>query len=268
MNRSGKFCALILVLIAAASVFAPLISRYDPNGVDLDRITLPPTREHIMGTDNKGRDIFARILHGGRISLGTALTAASLSLAIGTVLGLCAGYFGGKTDLLIMAAVDIVLSFPSLLLAIGIGILFPPGFSTVVVAIVAVGWASFARLVRGQILVIRNLPFVEAARAMGCGRARILARHLFPQCIPLLLVMAGVKVGSYILTESALSFLGLGAQPPTATWGSLVSQNRVYISSAPWTVFFPGLMISLTVLCSNVLGDALRDTYGLATKER
>jgi ABC-type dipeptide/oligopeptide/nickel transport system permease subunit len=170
--------------------------------------------------------------------------------------------------MLIMALVDLVLSFPALLLAIGITILFPSGIYTVVIAIVAVGWASFARIIRGQILTLRDAAFIESARSVGCGHMRILFRHLLPQCIPLLLVMTGLKVGSYILTESALSFLGLGVQPPTATWGSMISANRVYISSAPWMVIFPGFMISLTVLCFTILGDTLRDRYGLSIKER
>lgn len=268
MNRSGKFCAALLVIISLASLFAPVISRYDPNAIDLDRLRVPPGPEHIMGTDNKGRDVFARILYGGRMSLGIAVTAAFFSLVIGTALGLCSGYFGGKADMMIMATVDVVLSFPSLLLAIGISILFPPGYYTVVIAIAAVGWASFARIVRGQIVMLRGSPFIESAKAIGCGHLRILVNHLFPQCFPLVLVMTGLKVGSYILTESALSFLGLGAQPPAATWGSMISANRAYISSAPWTVFFPGLFISLVVLCSNILSDAVRDRYGLSIKSR
>ncbi len=215
-----------------------------------------------MGTDSKGRDVLTRILYGGRISLGIASTAAFLSLLIGMILGLCAGYFGGKIDLSIMAAVDLVLSFPSLLLAIGISILFPSGIHTVVIAIVSVGWASFARIVRGQILMLREAAFVESAKSIGCSHARILFRHLLPQCIPVMLVMAGMKIGSYILTESSLSFLGLGAQPPTATWGSMISANRVYIASAPWMVLFPGVMIAVTVLCCNILGDVLRDRHG------
>lgn len=268
MTIAGKLCATVLILIALMSFFAPIISHYDPNSIDLNSLKQPPSTDHLLGTDNKGRDVFTRILYGGRISLGVSIIAASLSLAIGMFLGLCSGYFGGKVDLCIMAIVDIVLSFPALLLAIGISILFPSGIYTVVTAIVAVGWASFARIIRAQVLTLREAAFIEAARSIGCGHARILFRHLLPQCIPVLLVMAGMKMGSYILTESALSFLGLGAQPPVATWGSMISANRVYISSAPWMVMAPGFMIALTVLCCNILGDALNDRYGLAIKNR
>jgi len=268
VSRAGKFCGVTLIAVSLASLFAPFLSCHDPDGIDLEKLKLPPCPEHILGTDHKGRDVFARIIYGGRISLGIAALAACLSLSIGTVFGLCSGFFGGRTDLLIMAAVDLVLSFPALLLAIGIGMLFPPGSYTVVIAITAVGWASFARIVRGQVLALREALYIESARSIGCGSARILFRHLLPQCMPVLLVMTGLKVGGYILTESALSFLGLGAQPPTATWGSMISANRAYIASAPWTVFFPGLMIALTVLCTNILGDALRDKYGIAMEGR
>jgi ABC-type dipeptide/oligopeptide/nickel transport system permease subunit len=268
MTRTGKSCAAILAAIVFLSLFAPAISPYDPNSIDLDSLREPPNEEHFLGTDSKGRDVFTRILYGGRISLGIAAVAAFFSLFIGMILGLCSGYFAGKTDLLIMAAVDLVLSFPALLLAIAISILLPSGVYTVVIAIVAVGWASFARIIRAQVLTLSEASFIESARSMGCGHVRILFRHLLPQCIPVLLVMTGMKMGSYILTESALSFLGLGAQPPTATWGSMISANRVYISSAPWMVLFPGWMIALTVLCCNILGDTMRDRFGLSVKDR
>jgi len=268
MARAGKICISVLVLISLLSLFAPLISGYDPNGIDLDSLREPPGSEHLFGTDSKGRDIFTRILYGGRISLSIAVAAAFLSLSIGLILGLCSGYFGGRVDMFLMAVVDLVLSFPALLLAIGITILFPSGIYTVVIAIVAVGWASFARIIRGQVLTLKEADFIDSARSVGCGHLRILFRHLLPQCIPVILVMTGLKMGSYILTESALSFLGLGAQPPTATWGSMISANRIYIASAPWMVIFPGLIIALTVLCFNILSDSLRDRYGFAETER
>ena len=248
-------------------IFAPLVSHYDPERINLDKLRETPNLEHPLGTDNKGRDILSRILYGGRISLGIGCTAVLSSTAIGLLVGLCSGYIGGKIDIAITAFTDLVLSFPALLLAIGISVILPAGIYTVMIAIVSVGWASFARLIRGHIMVLRESTFVEAARAMGCSRARIVFRHLMPQCIPILLVMGGLKMGSYILTEASLSFLGLGAQPPTATWGSMISANRDYISSAPWMVFFPGLMIAVTALCFNILGDALRDTYGLKIGE-
>jgi ABC-type dipeptide/oligopeptide/nickel transport system permease subunit len=170
---------------------------------------------------------------------------------------------GGKADTVIMAIVDLVLSFPSLLLAIGISVILPPGIYTVMIAIAAVGWASFARLIRGHVLILRGISFVEAAQAIGCSTKRIMFVHILPQCLPLVIVMLGLKLGGYILTEASLSFLGLGAQPPTATWGSMISSSRVYILSAPWMVIFPGLAITLTSLGFNMLGDLLSEKYGV-----
>jgi peptide/nickel transport system permease protein len=263
MKTAGKISAAILIAVSLISFFAPVISGYDPDRIDLDKLRKPPNFEHLLGTDNKGRDILSRILYGGRISLSIAMTAAFLSVGIGLVVGLCSGYFGGRVDALIMALVDLILSFPALLLAIGVSVVFPPGIYTVLISIVAVGWASFARIVRGHILTLREATFVEAARTSGCSNRRILFIHLMPQCMPILLVMGGLKIGGYILTEASLSFLGLGAQPPTPTWGSMINASRAYISSAPWLVLSPGFMIALTALCFNILGDTLRDKYGL-----
>lgn len=266
MKTAGKISIAILLVLSLVSLFAPLISGYDPDRIDLENLREPPGFQHPLGTDNKGRDILSRILYGGRISLSVSVAAAASSMGIGLVIGLCSGYFGGKVDLIVMAFVDLILSFPALLLAIGISIILPPGIYTVMIAIVAVGWASFARLIRGSIMVLREATFVEAARSIGCGHLRIVFMHLMPQCVPLLLVMGGLRTGSYILTEASLSFLGLGAQPPTATWGGMINANRAYISSAPWMVFFPGLMIAIAALCFNILGDTLRDKYSLKIK--
>jgi peptide/nickel transport system permease protein len=263
MKTAGKLSLFILIVISLLSICAPYISKYDPDMIDLDNLRKPPSFQHPFGTDNKGRDIFIRILYGGRISIGVALSAAFFSMGIGLLVGLYSGYFGGKADTIIMAFVDLILSFPALLLAIGISILFPSGIYTVMIAITAVGWTSFARLIRGHILTIKKALFVESAKALGCSNIRILFVHLFPQCISLSLVMIGLRLGGYILIEASLSFLGLGAQPPTATWGSMISANRAYISSYPWMVIFPGLMIAITALCFNILGDGLREKYSI-----
>jgi ABC-type dipeptide/oligopeptide/nickel transport system permease subunit len=259
MALTGRLSAAVLFMVIIASLFSPLLAPYDPDAIDLDSIKEPPSSRHIMGTDNKGRDIFSRILHGGRISVFVSLTAAFVCMTIGLGVGLVSGYIGGKTDIFLMAVVDLILSFPSFLLAIGISVILSPGVYTVIIAISAVGWASFARVIRGNVFMLRESLFVEAARALGCSRARILLMHILPQCIPLTLVMAGLKTGGFILTEAGLSFLGLGSQPPSATWGSMISSSRIFISSAPWTVLFPGIMISVTAICFNLLGDSLRD---------
>jgi ABC-type dipeptide/oligopeptide/nickel transport system permease subunit len=261
-----KAILAVLVIIMLASVLAPVISPYDPDEINLDELRQPPGFRHPLGTDNKGRDILSRVLYGGRVSLSVAVAAAVVSMGIGLMVGLLSGYAGGKTDTTIMLFVDFILAFPSLLLAIGISVILPPGIYTVMVAIASVGWASFARLVRGHVLSSREAPFIEAARAIGCNHRRILFVHLLPQCVPLVIVMMGLKLGGYILTEASLSFLGLGAQPPTSSWGSMVSTNRIFIVSAPWMVIFPGLAIALTAFCFNILGDLLRDRYGLEMK--
>ena len=263
MKRAGKISLIIVICISVVSLCAPFLSRYDPNVIDLDGLRQPPSLQHPMGTDTKGRDILSRVLYGGRISLGVSLSAAVVSMCFGLLVGLISGYFGGKTDTVIMAFIDLILSFPTLLLAIGISVILPPSIYTVMIAIAAVGWAPFARLIRGYVLSLRGEPFVEAARAIGCSTFRIITKHLIPQCVPLLIVMMGMKLSGYILTEAALSFLGLGAQPPTATWGSMISANRAYIASSPWMVFFPGLMIALTAFCFNTVGDTLRDKYDI-----
>lgn len=266
MGKTGKISLCLLVLISLLSFSAPFVSPYNPDRIDLDSIKEPPSLQHLFGTDNKGRDIFSRVLYGGRISITVAVLAAFLSMGIGLIIGLFSGYLGGKIDTAIMAIVDLILSFPVLLLAIGVSVVLPPGIYTVMIAIAAVGWASFARLIRGYILILREALFVEAAKAIGCSKTRVLFIHLMPHCIPLLLVLIGLRIGGYILTEASLSFLGLGAQPPAATWGSMVSANRSFISSAPWMVLFPGFMIAITALCFNTLGDSLRDRYGLKIK--
>ena len=267
MGLTGKLATGIIVFIFSLSVLSPAIAPYEPDMINLDRIKHPPSARHLLGTDNKGRDIYSRLLHGGKISISISVLAALLSMVIGLVVGMAAGYFGGKLDTILMAIVDLVLAFPALLLAIGVSVLFPPGMYTVMVALAAAGWASFARLIRGHVMILRQSTFIESARAVGCGSARILLVHLFPQCVSLALVMAGLKLGGFILAEAALSFLGLGAQPPTATWGAMISANRVFINSAPWMVIPPGLMIAVTALCFNLLGDDLRELFDRTSAE-
>jgi ABC-type dipeptide/oligopeptide/nickel transport system permease subunit len=269
MGTTGKTAAAIIIAVFLLSLFSRFIVAYDPDAIDLDSLRQPPSLKHILGTDSKGRDIFARVLYGGRISIATSVIAAFISMGIGLAVGLLSGYFGGKIDTLFMAVVDLILAFPALLLAIGVSVVFPPGVYTVMLALAAVGWASFARLIRGKVLSLRESTFIEAARALGCTNARIILVHLLPQCVPLSLVMIGLRLSGYILTEAALGFLGLGAQPPTATWGSMISANRSFINSAPWMVFSPGLMIAITALCFNLLGDDLREKYDIdATQGR
>ncbi|MBS1126554.1 MAG: binding-protein-dependent transport system inner rane component [Nitrospirae bacterium] len=268
MGLNGKISAVLIMVIFTVSLLSPYIGSYDPDSIDLDSLKEPPTMKHFLGTDNKGRDILSRVLYGGRISISIAVLAALISMVTGLLIGLLSGYYGGKLDTFFMALVDLILAFPSLLLAIGVSVIFPPGMYTVMIALSAVGWASFARLIRGQVISLRESTFVEAAKAIGCSNNRILLVHILPQCIPLAFVMTGLKLGGYILAEAGLSFLGLGAQPPTATWGSMISANRVFISSAPWTVLSPGILIAITALSFNVLGDDLREKYAIQKNGR
>jgi len=207
MGPTGKGAAAIIIIIFLLSLVSTLIVPYDPDTIDLDSLRQPPSLKHILGTDSKGRDILARVLYGAKISISISVIAALVSIAIGLTVGLLSGYFGGKIDTFFMAAVDLVLAFPSLLLAIGVSVILPAGIYTVMIALSSVGWASFARLIRGKVLSMRESTYIEAARALGCSDPRILLVHLLPQCVPLAFVMMGLKLSGYILTEAALGFL-------------------------------------------------------------
>lgn len=258
-NIPALLAALLIVAIMLVAVIGPSLVAHDPLAMDLDSLKQPPNRIHLLGTDSTGRDILARLVYGARISLSVGILASLLSLGIGIFFGLIAGYFGGRIDAVLSQFFDIFLAFPSLLLAIGISAVMPAGLTSAMLAITLVGWAGFARLVRGITLSLKEQTYVEASRALGAAPARILYKHILPNALPLILVAGSLRIGSFILLEAALSFLGLGVQPPTPTWGSMISLNRSYINSAPWMVIFPGLAISLTVISFNMLGDFLRD---------
>jgi peptide/nickel transport system permease protein len=258
-NLPVLLAAVVLALLMLTAVIGPLIVSYNPLTVDLDHTRQPPGREHLLGTDNIGRDILSRIVAGARISLAVGVIASVFSLCIGTFFGLIAGYYGGRTDLVLSQVFDIFLAFPSLILAIGISAIMPPGLASAMLAITLVSWAGFARLVRGMTLSLKEQTYVEASRAIGASTGRVLFHHILPNALPLLLVAGSLRVGGFILLEAALSFLGLGIQPPTPTWGSMISLNRSFINSAPWMVIFPGMAISITVISFNIVGDFLRD---------
>jgi len=258
-NKLVVLAIFFVGVIGVGAIFGPVVYHKSPVSIDLDSIKLSPSLNHPCGTDSKGRDVLSRILYGARISLSISLCAAMGSLLIGLFFGLISGYFGGKLDTAISVLVDITLAFPSLLLAIAITVVFPPGIYTVILALSLVGWATFARLVRGLTLSHKESLFVEASRSIGCSQWRIMLCHILPNCISTILVALSLKMGSFILAESALSFLGLGVQPPTPTLGSMVGLNRIYIHSAPWLVVFPGLAIAVSSFAFNILGDAFRD---------
>ncbi len=261
IRRNPALCAsaLILALLGAAALCAPLIAPFDPLAINLNAVKQGPCSTYLFGTDTLGRDIFSRVVYGARTSLAIGLSATALSLVIGLLAGMLGGYAGGRLDMGITMVTDLFLAFPSLLLAIAISVLLPPGLLSVTLALCLVGWASFARLFRAMTISLKERSFVEAARAMGCSHLRIMARHLLPHCLPVVMIAATIKVGGFILAESALSFLGLGIQPPEPTWGAMISLHRNYLPSAAWMVLFPGCAIALTVFAFNILGDCLRD---------
>jgi len=256
----------VLFVIGGAAVFAPQLAPWDPARQMLMKRRRPPMwqerglREHPLGTDHLGRDILSRILHGGRISLGVGLTAVTLSALIGVTLGLLAGFFGGRADALIMRVVDVFLAIPYILLAMGVVFALGPSLLNVILVMAVTRWVQFARIVRADVLSIREREFVAGARARGNRALRLLLRHVLPNALTPIIVVATLELAFMIIYESALSFLGLGVQPPTPTWGWMLSDGRNYVATAWWLATFPGLAIMLTVLAVNLLGDWLRDT--------
>jgi ABC-type dipeptide/oligopeptide/nickel transport system permease subunit len=254
----GLGAVAMLVLLAIA---APLVSRWDPTGIALANQLQPPSAAHWLGTDLQGRDVWARLVYGARISLSVGFLSQGIALAIGLTLGLISGFYGKWVDEAVMRLADVTLAFPSLLLLIALAAAFEPSLGTVLVTIGVVGWAGMARIVRGQVLVVRQLEYVQAARALGERDYRIITRHLLPNVIAPVIIAATLGVAGAIMAEAALSFLGLGVQPPTPSWGSMIADGRdlEQLRHAPWTSLSPGLAIGIAVLGFNLLGDALRD---------
>jgi peptide/nickel transport system permease protein len=242
-----------------ATLIAPLIAPHHPLRQDLDRDLIVYSADHPFGTDKLGRDILSRILHGGRVSLLVGISTVALSLAVGFTAGAMSGFFGGWLDQLLMRLVDILLAFPGILLAIAFTAVVGPGIDHVVIALCLIGWTSYARLVRGEILALRQREFVQAARALGCEPQRIILRHLLPNLLPPLLIQATFGLAAAIVAEGSLSFLGLGVEPPTPSWGSMLNDGRQFLLVAPHLTTYPGLAIMLTVVALNLVGDALQE---------
>ncbi|MEA2572203.1 MAG: peptide/nickel transport system permease protein [Acidobacteriota bacterium] len=268
--RRSKLAVIALIYIALVSLialFAPLIATdgakalvpYAPNDPNLVDRLQPPNAAHRLGTDDLGRDILSRMIHGARVSLTIGLTATLIALIVGSLLGALAGYYGGAIDWIVSRLIEIVLCFPFLFLVLGIVALFRPSMATLMVALGLTSWTTEARFVRGEFLRIRELEFAQAARASGARDARIIFRHLLPNAFAPVLVASSFGVAAAILTESALSFLGVGVQIPTASWGSILASAEQNIDYAWWMVVFPGLAIFLTVAAFNVIGDRFRD---------
>ena len=258
---------VIILLIVLAAILAPVICRYDPYTQDLRNALAKPSAEHILGTDSFGRDLFTRILYGARVSLIIGLIPSVIAIIIGTVMGLMAGFLGKTADFIIMRIADIVLSFPSLLLAMVIMYTLGPSLLNLFIALSIINWGMTARTVRAQTLQLREKEFVEAARSVGVKNWTIMFRHILPNCIPSLIVIFTLDIPSAIMSEASLSFLGVGAKPPEASWGLMVSENRDNLTKAPWVALFPGIAIMLLVLAFNFVGDAMRDALDPTLKE-
>jgi len=257
-NRLGLVGAVIILTVVVIAIAAPVVAPYDPASQAFRRL-LPPSGEHLMGTDELGRDTFSRIVFGARVSLQVGVLAVVIGLALGTFIGVLAGYYGGRLDDWSMRGVDIMFAFPGLILAIVIAGLLGPNKTNAMVAIGIVFAPAFARVVRGSVLAVMQEGYIEAARVMGLADVRTIARYVLPNVTAAITVMTTVYLSAAILTEAGLSYLGLGTQPPEPSWGGMLSAARNYMELSPWMAFFPGAAIMLVVLGFNFLGDGLRD---------
>ncbi len=258
-DKAALLALAYLALLVTAALLAPVLAPYPPLTVDFDAVRQPPSAQHWLGTDQQGRDILSRLLYGARISLAVGVVSQVPVLLIGLTAGCAAGYYGGRSDAVIMRTVDVFYAFPSLLFLITVMAILGRGFCPLILALTLTAWAGLARLVRGQVLQLRQAEFVVAARCVGASDRRILARHLLPNLSGVLLVFLSLAIPGAIVAEAGLSFLGLGLLPPAPSWGIMLSDGFAALRSAPHIAFFPGLAIALTMLALFVLGDSLRD---------
>lgn len=258
-NRLAMFCAFIVLALIFIAVFAPVLSPYDPNANDLAHKFTRPCMAHPFGTDEFGRDIMSRIFYGCRISLSVGIFSQVIASLIGYFVGVCAGYFGGKVDAVLSFLIQVFSSFPFLLFAIAVMFILGPGLMNLYIALGLLGWTSTARLIRGDVLKLKNSEYIEACVVGGGSAMRVIIKHLLPNCIPTLIITATLGIPNAILSEASLSFLGLGVSPPTASWGAMISAAQAYIRGYTYYSMFPGIAIIITVLAFNLLGDGLRD---------
>ena len=259
--------AMIILSLTIIVILAPHIAPYDPIKLDLENRLSSPDRNHLMGTDNLGRDVLSRTICGARFSLGMATVVVVIVMLLGIAMGTTAGYFGGVIDGIIMRLVDVLLAFPNIILALVIAGILGPSLTNVMIALAVVWWVGYARIIRGSVLSVKEKEFIEAARAMGCTDSYIAIRHILPNVLSPVIVLATLDMGHIILSIAALSFLGLGAQPPIPEWGTMLNEGRPFMETAPHLMIFPGLMIMVTVLAFNFLGDGLRDALDPRMKE-
>ena len=258
-NKLGVAAAIFLLVLFLLSFLAPWIAPYDPVAIDVKAVLMPPSLEHPLGTDMLGRDVLSRLIYGSRISLKVGFVAVGIATVIGTFLGALAGYYGGLIDTMIMRLVDIMLCFPSFFLILAVVAFLEPSIWNIMIVIGLTSWMGVARLVRAEFLSLKERDFVLAAKAMGASDLRIIFKHLLPNAMAPILVSATLGIPGAILTEAALSFLGIGVQPPTPSWGNMLTAGKDNLEIAWWLSVFPGLAILLTVLAYNLLGEAIRD---------
>ena len=260
----GIVLTAILVIIA---VLAPFIMPYDPTKMEISQKFIKPCAEHILGTDHLGRDIFSRIILGSRISLMTSVTAIFISAFIGTLLGVISGYLGGVVDTIIMRIVDVMLAFPAIVFALALSTVLGKGQTNLLIAICCVQWTRYARVSRGETIMFRDSEYIQAARAIGNSKKQIMLNYVFPSVISKIVILISLDIGTIILYCASLSFLGLGAQPPSPDWGVMISEGKEYMQYAPWVAIAPGIAIAFSALAFNMLGDGLRDLLDPRMKE-
>jgi peptide/nickel transport system permease protein len=265
-DRTAAFGLAVVTVLVLAAVFAPVLAPHDPNAVDILGKHASPSLDHPLGTDNLGRDNLSRVLFGARLTIGTAVLASGAVALIGIVLGVLAGFLGGVVDAVISRIVDLVLAFPPFLVALAVTGVLGVGLGHVAIALISVWWARYARIVRSAVIAERGKPYMEAARAVGSSRTRVVRRHLLPNIIAPVVVLTTLDTGDLVLAISGLSFLGLGVRPPAAEWGSMLSEARAYLSTEPLLMVWPGLALFVLVLGFNLLGDGLRDALDPRTR--
>ena len=249
----------IVAIFTLTAIFAPWLATHDPANIVLVNRLQPPSPEHWLGTDDLGRDVFSRLMYGARVSLLVGIGVVLIRAVIGVLVGLVAGYYGGRVDALLMRITDVFIAFPGILLALAIMAIWGTGLINVVIALSVVGWPQFARLVRGEVLSLRERDYVQAGRALGANAVRLVGTHVLPNVLPIIVVYASLNISAPIIAEAALSFLGLGIQPPDVSWGSMLSSAHRYMRVAWWLALFPGLAITISVIGFNLFGDAVRD---------
>lgn len=259
--------AVLTIFLFVIAVLAPYITPYDPTKMEISQKFIKPCAEHLLGTDHLGRDIFSRIILGSRISLATSVTAVFISAFIGTFLGVISGYLGGVIDTIIMRIVDVMLAFPAIVFALALSAVLGKGQTNLLIAICFVQWTRYARVARGEAIMLKNSEYIQAARAIGNTTKGIIKDYVFPKIISQIIILASLDIGTIILYCSSLSFLGLGAQPPSPDWGVMISEGKEYMQYAPWIAVAPGVAIAFSALAFNMLGDGLRDMLDPRMKE-